>query len=151
MGKRRKSRELAVQALFHLDMNPERDPRRALALFRGNFPVAEESEPFFSRLVEGVIDHMSEIDPLIRRHSENWRLERMSRVDRAILRLAVFELRYCRDIPPRVAINEAIELGKLFGTEESGAFINGILDSILAEQTPQETPQEDSQGAPSRS
>jgi N utilization substance protein B len=142
MGKRRKSREIAVQALFHLDMNPEKDPRRALVLFKENFPVAAEVEPYFSRLVEGVIGQSFEIDRLIRQHSENWRLERMSRVDRAILRLAVFELRYCRDIPPRVAINEAIELGKYFGSDESGAFINGILDSIFIESAPQENPAE---------
>jgi transcription antitermination protein NusB len=141
MGKRRKSREIAVQALFHLDMNPEKDSKRALALFKENFPVEEEVEPFFSRLVEGVNDHSFEIDRLIRQHSENWRLERMSRVDRTILRLAVFELRYCQDIPPRVAINEAIELGKYFGTEDSGAFINGILDSIFIEPIPQENPE----------
>ena len=67
-------------------------------------------------------------------YAENWRIERMSGVDRNILRIAVFELVYCNDIPPRVAINEAIDLGKQYGTEESGAFINGILDSIFLKQ-----------------
>ncbi|MFH0787961.1 MAG: transcription antitermination factor NusB, partial [Pseudomonadota bacterium] len=75
-------------------------------------------------------------------HSENWRLERMSRVDCNILRMAVFEIAYCTDIPPRVAINEAIDLGKRFGSEESGAFINGILDAIFLERYGPMSPEE---------
>jgi N utilization substance protein B len=134
MGSRRKSRELAVQALFQLDMNPGLRGEQSLAIFNENFPIAEDDRPFFSRLVRGVCERLKEIDRVIRQHSENWRLERMSRVDRNILRLAVFEISYCPDIPPRAAINEAIELGKYFGTEESGAFINGILDSIYLEK-----------------
>jgi N utilization substance protein B len=127
-------------------MNPGLRGEQSLAIFSENFPIAEDDRPFFSHLVRGVCDHLIEIDRIIRRHSENWRLERMSRVDRNILRLAVFEISYCPDIPPRVAINEAIELGKYFGSEESGAFINGILDSIYLEKT-QTSPKEESESS----
>jgi N utilization substance protein B len=134
MGSRRKSREAALQALFFIEMNPNNPFERALDIFLENFPVKAGSRPFFFRLVQGVCEHRTEIDQVIQGHSENWRLERMSRVDRNILRMAVFEMTQCTDIPPRVAINEAIDLGKQFGTEESGAFINGILDGIFLER-----------------
>ena len=78
----------------------------------------------------GVLDHSQEIDRLIEGVSENWRLERMSIIDRNILRMASFELIYCEDIPPKVTLNEAIDLGKEYGSEDSGSFINGILDRI---------------------
>jgi transcription antitermination protein NusB len=89
-------------------------------------------DEFSQRLVRGVLDHGPEIDRVIEGHSENWRLERMPAVDRNILRIAAFELLYCEEIPPKVAVNEAVELGKRFGTEESGSFINGILDKIMS-------------------
>ena len=85
------------------------------------------------RLVMGVLDHSQEIDRLIEKYSENWRLERINMIDRAILRMATFELLYCEEIPPKVTLNEAIELGKRFGSEDSGSFINGILDRIQKE------------------
>jgi N utilization substance protein B len=134
LGSRRKSREAALQALFFQEMNPQTPYERALEIFLENFPVKAGSRDFFVRLVQGVNQHLAEIDRVIQGHSENWRLERMSRVDRNILRISVFEMAYCQDIPPRVAINEAIDLGKQFGTEESGAFINGILDGIFLER-----------------
>ncbi len=84
-------------------------------------------------LVLGVLSHLQEIDQLIERFSENWRLSRMSLIDRNILRMAVFELLHCNDIPPKVALNEAIELGKEYGSEDSGSFVNGILDRIQKE------------------
>lgn len=130
MGNRRRSRELAMQALFQMDMGHE-DPAKGLGLFCEHFRVPKKAKPFFLKLVEGVREFQHEIDPLIERYSENWKLGRMSRVDRNAMRIAVYELLYCDDIPPKVSINEAIDIGKKFGTEESGAFINGILDSIL--------------------
>ena len=133
-GSRRKSREAALQALFFIEMNPFNSNESSLAVFSENFPVKEGSQPYFSRLVLGVEEQKEAIDRLIKDFAENWRIERMSGVDRNILRIAVFELVYCNDIPPRVAINEAIDLGKQYGTEESGAFINGILDSIFLER-----------------
>lgn len=133
-GSRRKAREASLQALFLIEMNPQNPFERSLDVFLENFLIKGGSRPFFLRLVQGVWEHKAEIDQLIQGHSENWRLERMSRVDCNILRMAVFELIYCPDIPPRAAINEAIDLGKQFGTEESGAFINGILDSIFLDR-----------------
>jgi len=81
-------------------------------------------------LVNGVVGHCQEIDRLIEKYSENWRLDRLNMIDRTILRIAIFELIYCEEIPPKVTLNEAIELGKRFGSEDSGSFINGILDRI---------------------
>jgi N utilization substance protein B len=133
-GSRRKSREAALQALFLIEMNPSNSVELSLAVFLENFPVKKGSQPYFSRLVQGVGEQKEDIDRLIKDYAENWRIERMSGVDRNILRIAVFELVYCSDIPPRVAINEAIDLGKQYGTEESGAFVNGILDSIFLER-----------------
>jgi transcription antitermination protein NusB len=142
LGSRRKSREAALQALFLYEMNPQTPFERSLDVFLENFPVKVGSRPFFFRLVQGVSENLTDIDQVIQEHSDNWRMERMSRVDRNILRMAVFEMTYCTDIPPRVAINEAIDLGKQFGTEESGAFINGILDGIFLERYGKTSPEE---------
>jgi transcription antitermination protein NusB len=132
LGKRRKSRELALQVLYQLD-GTKQDPSKVLAQFQQHFSPIEEKDEFWERLVLGVLEHSQEIDRLIERFSENWRLERMSIIDRNILRMATFELLYCEDIPPKVTLNEAIDLGKEYGTEESGSFINGILDHIQKE------------------
>ncbi len=129
MGIRRRSRELAVQALFYMDMS-KNDSQEMVKLFCDNFAHSKNVLPFFLKLVNGVVDYRSEIDYIIERFSSNWKIGRMSCVDRNIMRLAVYELRFCKDIPSKVSINEAIDIGKKFGTEESGAFINGILDSI---------------------
>jgi N utilization substance protein B len=129
MGTRQRSRELALQALFQLDFN-ENNSIDVVELFCKNFEVSKSARPFFSRLVEGVLQHKNEIDKFIERFSSNWKISRMSRVDRNIMRIAIFELRYCDDIPFKVSINEAVNLGKKYGAKESGAFINGILDSI---------------------
>ena len=129
MGNRRKSRELAMQALFYMDMSPN-DADGRLERFCGNFSPSNQVRPFFIKLVKGVMHARSEIDAVIERFSSNWKLSRMSCVDRNVMRIAVYELISCSDIPYKVSINEAIDIGKKFGTEESGAFINGILDSI---------------------
>jgi len=101
-------------------------------LICSNFGASEDVKPFSEELVLGVCGHLRELDSLIGKASKNWRLERIAKVDRSILRLAVYELLYRDDIPPKVSINEAVDLGKKFGTEESGAFINGILDKIYS-------------------
>ena len=132
MGKRRKSRELALQVLYQLDVTKQ-DPPKVLAQFQQQFLPIEEKDEFLERLVLGVVEHSQEMDRLIKRFSENWSLDRMSIIDRNILRMATFELLYCEDIPPKVTLNEAIDLGKEYGTEESGSFINGILDHIQNE------------------
>lgn len=135
MGNRRKSRELALQALFYIDASKE-DALGALALFCDNFTPPKAARPFFMKLTMGVVNARSAIDRVIEQFSSHWKLGRMSGVDRNVLRIATFELFCCSDIPPKVSINEAIDIGKKFGTEDSGAFINGILDSIrLAKET----------------
>ena len=129
MGNRRKSRELAMQALFYMDMS-QNDSNEILKNFCSNFTPPRKMLPFFLKLVNGVIQDKGEIDSILERFSDNWKLSRMSCVDRNTMRVAVYELLYCHDIPYKVSINEAIDMGKKFGTKESGAFINGILDSI---------------------
>jgi N utilization substance protein B len=129
MGNRRRSRELAMQVLFQIEMNGD-DSEEAVELFCKHFEVSKNAKPFFLRLVNGVKVCQDELDRLIERFSDNWKISRMSGVDRNLMRVAVYELLYCEDIPPKVSINEAIDIGRRFGTEQSPAFINGILDSI---------------------
>jgi len=112
-----------------MEMNGD-DSREAVELFCKHFEVSKNAKPFFLRLVDGVKACEDELDGLIERFSDNWKISRMSGVDRNLMRVAVYELLYCEDIPPKVSINEAIDIGKRFGTEHSSAFINGILDSI---------------------
>lgn len=129
MGIRRKAREYAMQALFFLDMGEECSQDK-LELYYRHFSPEPDILPFFQRLANGVLDSREQIDAIIERFSSNWKIGRMSCVDRNVLRISVFEMLFCTDIPPKVSINEAIEIGKKYGTEESGAFINGILDGI---------------------
>lgn len=132
MGKRRKTREYALQVLYQWEMTGQ-DVERGLALLREHLLSAGGEDSFLDRLVRGVSTHREEIDRLIEGHSEHWRLERMPPVDRNILRIAAFELLYCEEVPPRVSVNEAVELAKRFGSEDSPAFVNGILDRIMTE------------------
>ena len=132
MGRRKKSREFALQVLYQLNITKQ-DVITALTQFEEHFLSHGEADEFLRRLVLGVLEHCPELDRLIEQYSENWRLDRINLIDRNILRMALFELLYCEDIPPKVTINEAIDLGKRFGSEDSGSFINGILDRIQNE------------------
>lgn len=129
MGTRRRARELAIQVLFHLEFSPD-DPDKTFELIYENFSSQRSIRPFSRELVLGVCENREALDELLVRASKNWRLERMSRLDRSILRLASFEILFREDIPPKVSIDEAVEAGKKFGSEDSGSFINGILDNI---------------------
>jgi transcription antitermination protein NusB len=129
MGNRRRSRELAMQALFFMDVN-QNISNEMVERFCDCFKPPDRARPFFLELVGGVIGALDKLDTIIERFSKNWRISRMSPVDRNIMRIAAYEIIYCGDIPSKVTINEAIDIGKKFGTEESGAFINGIVDSI---------------------
>lgn len=129
MGIRRKARELAIQVLFHLEYSPG-DHDESFQLIFENFDSPENIRSFSEKLVYGICSSKEELDRHIGRSSKNWRIERMSYVDRNILRIAVYEILHMQDIPPKVSIDEAVELGKSFGTDESAAFINGILDNI---------------------
>ena len=134
MGARRTARERALQALYKLEMTQGATTREALDAAWAASSEDGTPEPdavkFAKEIVEGVEAHSEEIDGLIERHSHNWRLDRMSRIDRNVLRLGIFELKYRPDIPRKVTINEAVELGKNFGNEESSAFVNGLLDRV---------------------
>ena len=121
-----------MQALFYMDIRNDVSAEM-LARFCENFSPSFKAQPFFLKLVNGVLETQAELDALIERFSKNWDISRMSCVDRNVMRIAVFELVHCDDIPPKVSINEAVDIGKKFGTEESGAFINGIMDSIRSE------------------
>ena len=129
MGYRRKSRELAMQALFYMDMAKCYSDENLLLFCQVHQPP-EKVRPFFLKLVQGVNHTRASVDAVITQYSDNWKIDRMSVVDRNVMRIAIFEIVFCPDIPHKVSINEAIDIGKNFGYEESGAFINGILDSI---------------------
>lgn len=146
MGSRRKGRELALKALYRADLTGEDagaslisvvellgqgDPGQEASAALAAQQISPEALRFAHRLVVGVKDHLDRIDGLLVESVENWKLDRMTVIDRNILRLAAFEILFCPDIPERVSINEAIELGKRFGTQDSFSFINGVLDGIL--------------------
>jgi transcription antitermination protein NusB len=157
MGMRREARERAVQFLFQHDLNPPPDLERALGEFwnsqraavqeleKGNAtwgekvelppPTAHESAVrlFAEPLIRGVLENHAKLDAEIVRHAKNWDLSRMAVVDRNILRLAIYEMLFREDIPPVVSINEAIEVAKKFSTDDSGKFVNGILDKVKGE------------------
>ena len=129
MGIRRKARELALQVLYQMEVT--RDPAPAGPdSFWGHFPSRPASRDFAQRLVAGTVEHRAEIDGSLAEAAENWKLDRMSRVDLTILRLATYELLYCPDIPLRVSIDEAIEIGNRYGSDDSPTFINGVLDRV---------------------
>jgi N utilization substance protein B len=139
IGARRRARECALQMLYALDINSGWTLAQAFAHFWRDFAeeagVEQENEvaEFAETLVRGVQEHREQLDEIIQRVSKNWRLERMARVDRNLLRLGAYELRHQADVPARVVINEAIEMAKRFGTSESPAFVNGLLDRIATE------------------
>jgi len=131
MPSRRKARECALQMLFQWDLGKD-PPELVEELFWSNTRQMEDEtlRRFATELFRGAAAAIDEIDPLIREHAEHWRLERMAAVDRNILRLGIYELTHCRETPPVVVINEALEIARKFSDEESVHFINGILDAI---------------------
>lgn len=129
--KRRRGRELALKALFAWDVNEGQDKEETFKLFWAQVEEAqEEITEFAKRLIEGTAKNIETIDELIKNQAANWQFSRLAYVDRNILRLSIFELLYCPDIPRAVTINEAIELAKTYSTADSSKFINGILDKI---------------------
>ena len=128
--KRRKAREHALQILFQLDIRKEKPSAIALKRFWAEYDADDEVRSFAEELVKGTYKHLSKINDLIHQCAKNWSLDRMALVDRNVLRMAVYEILFRMDIPTSVTINEAIEIAKKYGTEESGSFVNGILDSV---------------------
>jgi N utilization substance protein B len=142
MSPRRRARVVALQVLYAMD-GDDADPSVALATHMREFGASQDDEDetsqdkafdeeWASALVAGVCDKRAELDEILAKLSQKWRVERLARVDRNILRLALYELAHCQaQVPARVVINEAIELAKHFGSEEASAFVNGMLDSAL--------------------
>ena len=147
MGIRREGREAAIQFLYQRDLGGGAGVAdlQEFYAFRGLSPAARR---FCEGLVRGVLEHTGDVDEALRSHSQNYELERLSAVDRNILRLAIHEMLFCSDIPPVVSINEAIDIAKKYGTEESGRFVNGVLDKIKATlKRPDRTPAKSSEQA----
>ena len=117
-----------MQMLFQWDMS-QQDPTKLEKKFWGAAKAAETTRAFANRLFEGAAREVTALDEMIVKHAENWRFERLAAIDRAILRLAIYELR-ATDTPPKVILNEAVDLAKKFSSEDSGAFVNGILDAF---------------------
>ncbi|MBI1922396.1 MAG: transcription antitermination factor NusB [Geobacter sp.] len=130
MGLRRKARELALQALYAIEIEPAGIKKSES--FWEAFEAEAHVLAFARELVQGVIANREELDRVIAEKSRNWSLSRMAKIDLNILRLAAYELLHRPDIPKNVTINEAIEIAKIFGTEDSPAFVNGILDEIAS-------------------
>jgi transcription antitermination protein NusB len=134
MSLRRKSREFALQMLFQWEMGKQ-DPAKVENGFWANVGAQKSTRLFANQLFENTAARAAALDELISTHARNWRIERISAIDRAILRLAIAELRTA-GTPPKVVLNEALELAKKFSSEEAAPFINGILDAVLkAEKT----------------
>ncbi|MCB1153260.1 transcription antitermination factor NusB [bacterium] len=150
MGNRHKSREFTLQLLYYLDVGEAKLPQAADSFWEA-LTCTPDVRQFSMALVRGVVEHQREIDLVITRFSDNWTIDRMSHVDRNILRMAIFELLYMAEIPASVTINEAVEIGKRFGTEDSGAFLNGILDRIAKENLSTDTIAEEAANVPPKS
>lgn len=142
MGLRRQARECALQLLFQYDLGHHQPAGVHPAAAAGGelesggemepvVNVPPEVRPFVDELVNGVLSRLPELDAVLQRFAEHWSVDRMAVVDRNVLRCALYELLYVDQIPAKVTINEAIEIAKRYGSEESGAFINGILDRIM--------------------
>jgi len=129
MGRRRKARESALQILFQLEFNkPQLE--KAIDRFWKERKASEEIKDYSNWIVKGIVSHQEDIDNLIQSTSSHWRLSRMAHVDRNILRIAVFEFLYEKNVAPAVVINEAIEIAKKYSSDQAAAFVNGILDAV---------------------
>ncbi|MEO0082646.1 MAG: transcription antitermination factor NusB [candidate division WOR-3 bacterium] len=132
MTQRRLAREAALEVLYRLDLvNDEPDETIEEILARKN--PSDDAETYLRRLVQAVLDHRPDIDRMLKRHLRKWRVERLRVLDRSILRLACAEMMYFDDIPPKVSINEAVDISKKFGDDDSGRFVNGVLDAVYKE------------------
>jgi N utilization substance protein B len=129
-GPRHRARELALKVLFQLEHSPGDDVNEALAYHAAEDGPGGEEDMFARELVYGVIEHQAELDEVIRNASRNWKLEQMGRVDRIVLRIAIYEITIARKVPVKAAINESIELAKTFSGDESGRFVNGVLGKV---------------------
>lgn len=129
---RRKAREYAFIVVFQVDQ-VQADPKQAMQHLMDEQALPDKDQQFAAELVDGTLQHMQVIDEKIARYSREWSVDRMSSVDRNIMRVAAYEILFRREVPPVVAIDEAIELAKRYGGEQSGRFVNAILDRIQGE------------------
>ena len=128
---RRRSREIALQLLFQIEFSAEENPREQLSRFTAGFEIELDAYEYAETLVSGIFPRIPEIDALIARHSAHWKTTRMALVDLNVMRIAAFEMTMMSPpVPPSAAINEAIEIARRYGSTDSGAFVNGILDQI---------------------
>jgi transcription antitermination protein NusB len=134
MATRRRARESALQMLFQFDAS-EVTPKEVVRLYRECFGEGALPDEFSIGLFLGIANAIEAVDAAISQSSDHWRLDRMNRVDRNILRIGVYEIMHAEGTPPRVAINEAVELAKRFGTAESAAFVNGVLDRVARDRS----------------
>ena len=130
MGKRREGREAAIQFLFQLDLNAGAAEKPSLLDFWQLRAATKKIQDFSGELIDGILANQPAIDDQIKKYVANYDIERIAAVDRNILRVAIYEMLFCKDIPPVVSINEAIEIAKRFGSEDSGRFVNGVLDRL---------------------
>jgi len=132
MGARREGREAAVQFLYQRDLNSGANAETVDEFWEWR-PATKKVREFGMAIAEGVLTHQGDIDERIRNTASNYDLHRIAAVDRNILRIAIYEMLFCPEVPPVVSINEAIEIAKRFGSDESGRFVNGVLDRIRSE------------------
>jgi N utilization substance protein B len=132
MGRRHQARELALKVLFQLENHPEGDLDEAVRYHAQEDAASPEVAAFAAELARGVLENQERLDAAISDASRNWRLEQMAKVDRIVLRIAVYEIAVSGNVPVKAAINEAIELAKTFSGEEAGRFVNGILGKVAA-------------------
>lgn len=133
MGARTSGRQAALQMLFGVDGSPSVSAEKTIRTFWREFEADPEGRPYADSLVRGVLANLQRVDEVIRMSSTNWRLERMARVDRNLLRIAAYELLELPSVPRAVILDEAIEMAKVFGSEDSGSFVNGVLDRVAEE------------------
>jgi N utilization substance protein B len=139
MATRRDGREWALQIIFGLDLNTREDLDSVFSdYFEINNISDKTTREFAEAIVRGVVEHRLRIDAFIEQYAENWKIRRMGVVDRNVLRIAIYELMYCPEIPAPVVINEAIDIAKYFSSKESGKFVNGILDRARKEIRPED-------------
>ena len=134
MGKRHQARELALKVLFQLESS-EDDPEQVLHYHAAEGAATSDVTHFAGQLVRGVIANQEKLDGILSATSEHWKIEQMAKVDRIVLRIAVYEITIDRHVPTKAAINESIELAKTFSGEEAGRFVNGILGRVAASVT----------------
>jgi N utilization substance protein B len=136
MGNRRYSRELVIQFLYLTEMNEGEIENQLKTFWENNSCEEEDVQSFTEDILKDIFDHKEEIDARLEKYSDNWTLSRMAVIDRNLLRMAASELMYSKTVPPKVAIDEAVEIAKKYGTADSPNFINGVLDRILKELRP---------------